>query len=155
MVNPSSFAVAEAGAVVLSLMLVVALLAWVRYLHHKETMRTLESGGDAPRRLESLSQARMEAQERRRLRSGMMAGVVVTALGLGVLSNVLLRPQMMDPDTRALVVGLVVFLLITGVANFVAHVVWSRDQAAHWQERSVDRAPGLDAMSDRDNQGTG
>jgi hypothetical protein len=136
------------------LALVLGLLAWGRYLHHKETMKSLEVGGDAPRHLESLSHARMEAQERRRLRSGMMAGVVVTALGLGVLSNLLLRPQMMDPDTRALVVGLVVFLLITGVANFVAHVVWSRDQVAHWGKTPADRAPGLDAVSDRDSQGT-
>ncbi len=126
MANPSLIAVVETIAFVLFLMLLFALLAWVRYLHHRETMKTLESGGDASQRLESLSQARMEARERRRLRSGMMAGVIVTALGLGVLSAVLFRPQMMAHETQALVVGLVVFLLITGAANFVAHAIWSQ-----------------------------
>jgi hypothetical protein len=137
MASSSSFAIAEVSAAVLSLALVVGLLAWVRYLHHKETMKTLDAGGDGPRRLESLSQARMEAQERERLRFGMMLGVLVTALGIGVLSNVLLRlpgtsPQYqpMDPGTQASMVGLAVFLLIAGLANSIAHLIWSRRHAA-------------------------
>jgi hypothetical protein len=137
MADPYTVSVAVAIAAVLSLMLLVALLAWVRYLHHKETMKTLESGGDASQRLESLSQARMEARERWRLRSGIMAGILVTAVGIGVLFDVLLRlpgaspgNRQMNPETQALMVGLAVFLLITGAANFVAHAIWSQRSAA-------------------------
>jgi hypothetical protein len=139
MAGSSSFAIVEALAVVLVVMFVVALVAWMRYLHHKETMKTLESGGDAVGRLESAKQARMEEEERWRVRNGMMTGVVIAALGLATLgaslslgscSTSTSQVSELDYATLSLVLGVGAFLLLVGLASFVANLIWSRQHAA-------------------------
>jgi hypothetical protein len=115
----------ESLAPVLALAFVIALVAWIRYLHHKETMRTLELGGDA--------RAGLELGERWRARSGMVAGAVMMVLGILVSIQYLLmslnRVHLSSPEDQAIQLAANATAVL-GFVVLVAYALWSGQQTA-------------------------
>jgi len=104
--------------VILPLML--ALVAWARYLQHKETLRMLESGPQA--------RDLIEFTRSTRLRRGLALGIGLLALGAGLGAGLSAADEagVVGPAAAAALIGLSVFLFALGCGTVLLHVLWMR-----------------------------
>ena len=102
------------------LLLVFALVAYSRYLRHKETLRMLESGPEAHDLLEFMTSTR--------LRRGLVSGIALLALGAGLGAGLSAAEEagVVDPAGAAALIGLSVFLFALGCGTVVLHILWMR-----------------------------
>jgi hypothetical protein len=102
------------------LLLVVAVVAWARYLQHKETLRMLERG------LESRDV--LELSNTMRLRKGLILGIGLLALGAGLGAGLSLATDagVIQPAAAAALTGLAVFLFALGSGTVFLHILWMR-----------------------------
>lgn len=107
-----------AGFVIL--LLVFALIAWTRYLQHKETLRMLDSGPEAHDLLEFMRSTR--------LRRGLILGIALLALGAGLGAGMAAADEaaVIGPAPAAAFMGLSVFLFALGCGTVVLHILWMR-----------------------------
>ncbi len=115
-----------------ALLLVLALIAWSRYLQYKETLRMLDSGPEARDLLEFMRSSR--------LRRGLLLGVVLLALGaaLGAGMSAADTAGIVSPAATAAFLGLSVFLFALGSGTLLLHIIWMR-QARPPTPRGNDR----------------
>lgn len=102
------------------LLLVLALIAWTRYLQHKETLRMLERGAEL-RKMFQTSQTQ-------RLRKGVLlaVGLLATGAGLGAGLAILREERLLAPEVAAPFVGLAVFFFALGAGTLLLHILWMR-----------------------------
>jgi hypothetical protein len=102
------------------LLLVFALVAWTRYLQHKETLRMLESGPEA--------HDLIEFSRSMRLRRGLILGIALLALGAGLGAGLSAADEagVVDPAAAAALLGLSVFLFALGCGTVLLHILWMR-----------------------------
>lgn len=102
------------------LVLVFGLVAWARYLQHKETLRMLDSGPEAHDVLEFTKSMR--------LRKGLILGIGLLALGAGLGAGMSAADEagVVDPAIAAALLGLSVFLFALGFGTVLLHIVWMR-----------------------------
>ena len=102
------------------LLLVFALVAWVRYLQHKETLRMLDSGPEAHDLIELMKSTR--------LRRGLILGIALLALGagLGAGMSAASDARVVGPAPVAAFLGLSVFLFALGCGTVLLHILWMR-----------------------------
>lgn len=129
-------AVVGGFAAVVLVLAVFGLLAWSRWLSHKETMRLAELGGDA--------HALLQSRERWRVRHGILWAVRVLLVGLAIgifglvglsaLATVAVGARGGDPMGRHLVFAAPLLLLalafvVVGAATLIAYALWARRDA--------------------------
>ncbi len=102
------------------LLLVVAVVAWTRYLQHKETLRMLERGVE--------SRDVLELSKTMRLRKGLILGIGLLALGAGLGAGLSLAmdAEVVRPAAAAALTGLAVFLFALGTGTVFLHILWMR-----------------------------
>ena len=102
------------------LVLVFGLVAWTRYLQHKETLRMLERGVE--------SRDVLEFNKSNRLRRGLLSGIALVALGAGLGAGLSLADEtaVVEPAAAAALIGLSVFLFALGIGTVFLHLLWMR-----------------------------
>jgi hypothetical protein len=100
------------------LLLVLALIAWTRYLQHKETLRMLERGAEL-RKMFQTSQTQQ-------LRKGVLLAVGLLAMGAGLGAGlaILREERLLTPEVAAPFVGLAVFFFALGAGTLLLHILW-------------------------------
>ncbi len=100
------------------LVAVFSLLAWNRYLRHKETMLMLERQ----------SNGLLQSRQRQFFWTGVDMGVVLMALGAALGAGVAAANAtgVMSPSLSPLLIGLAVFLFALGAGILLTHALWSR-----------------------------
>jgi hypothetical protein len=96
------------------------LIAWTRYLQHKETLRMLERGAE--------SRDVVEFTRSTQLRRGLLSGIVLLALGAGLGAGLALANEgaVVEPAAAAALTGLAVFLFALGTGIVFLHILWMR-----------------------------
>jgi len=118
---------------------VLALVAWSRYLYHKEMMRLAEGHGDL--------KSGLEVMEVWRTRRGILWGIRVSAVGAALIGAAVFWGRTHFPPDA--VVGLAfvgTLLLVIGGATLVAYAVWSRKSA--WWSQVGESARGASREDD-------
>jgi len=109
---------------------VLGLLAWNRWLSHKETMRLAELGGG--------SRETLGLRERWRARHGVLWAVRVLAIGVALAVALVIADnwdtylgrRVIGGKEMLLLTGAAVFLLLVGAVTLIAYGIWSRRDVA-------------------------
>lgn len=102
------------------LLLVFALVAWTRYLQHKETLQMLERGVELRKMFQS--------SQSQRLRKGLLVAVALLAMGAGLGAGLAIvrEERLLTPEVAAPFVGLAVFFFALGAGTLLLHILWMR-----------------------------
>jgi hypothetical protein len=102
------------------LLLVIVLVAWTRYLQHKETIETLKRQAEPDRVVWD--------RQIVRLRKGLLLAVGLLAMGAGLGAGlaVVMGEGLLTPEVTAPFVGLAVFFFALGAGTLLLHILWMR-----------------------------
>jgi hypothetical protein len=122
------------------LLLVLALVAWTRYLQHKETIETLKRQAE-PNHV-------VRDRQILRLRKGLLLAVGLLAMGagLGAGLGIVREEKLLTPEVAAPFVGLAVFFFALGAGTLLLHLLWMRQAsvAAASEDEQPEEPPESD-----------